>query len=380
MARRRDATGLSLVIGGARTDLTDQAQPMGRGRHCVPHVQRLHLQLLRTQGRTERARLRFQRTDIEVAHATVSGVRLCRAFDGMFAFGLFDTIHRSLLSSRPAGDKPRPTRVDDQLVFCSELKGILGFPGFRRRLNLRAVSAFLSYRHPVEAETYFAGVHSLPPGCQLVVRDGHSSVSRYWELGPLRSANFPKVSSERVAELIALAVKAQVTSDVPVVTFLSGGLDSSILLSEATRATGRPVPAITARFDECGLDESPHARDVARHLGSPLQVIDIESAGYLGHAPHLMAVKDQPLGMHNEVAVMLLAQPPKKLPLCSARRGRRTVERVRATVRSHFTIHASGSVGILGRSGGRCWRIGPGPNRPTDPGSRILPFAIHLFL
>lgn len=241
------------------------------------------------------------------------GVRCLEKLDGMFAFGLFDGRKKKFLLARDRlGIKPLYwARLDGGIVFASELDALVSYPGVSRQLDPKGVSALLSFRHTVTPRTCFAGVQQLLPGHQLVL--GPSSephIEPWWDLpmGGMSRVGGSRLREE-LAESIATSVGRALVADVPVAAFLSGGLDSSIVLREMVLKEGAAeVQTFTAAFDDPGLDESPHAVEVARCFGARNTLVKIDPGSLLNDLRKLIRIKGHPLGMHNEVCVYLLAQ------------------------------------------------------------------------
>lgn len=251
-------------------------------------------------------------SDTEVVlHAWLRwGASCVERFLGMFAFGLYDRrTHTFFLARDRLGVKPLYLcERDGVLLFASEVKALLAYPGVPRTLNLAAVSNFLSYRHVLGTETLFSGLEQLPPAHLLEARGGRITRRRYWEIDLTRQPR-PATGEdrERLKALIGDAVRRRMLSDVPVGAFLSGGLDSSIIVREMARGGG-PVTTFTASFAGEAYDESPYAEVVARQFGTRHHHLRLEPEHYLEHTRDLIRVKDQPLGMHNEVAMYMLAR------------------------------------------------------------------------
>ena len=230
--------------------------------------------------------------------------------EGMFAFGIFDARRRRLLLARDRlGIKPLFwARLPDALIFASELDALVSYPGVPRRFDAEGVSAFLSFRHTVTSRTCFAGVQQMLPGRRLVLESGEVRVERWWRLpdipahrvwGPLRRRQL----SRQVAE----AVRHTLVADVPVAAFLSGGLDSGVVVSAAA-AAAPPPHTFTASFEDRGFDESEVAAEVAAAVGARHTVVPIDPDSLLEHLRDLIRIRGQPLGMHNEVAIFLLGR------------------------------------------------------------------------
>jgi len=263
---------------------------------------RAELQRLGSEFRTD--------SDSEVILAGYErwGKQVVHRLDGMFAFGLFDETSNELLLVRDRlGIKPVFYFVSDRAVyFASELKGVIGHREVPRKLDPHAVSSFLSYRHCLGDRTYFEGVRSLEPGTLLQLKRGAVSIERYWQVDTARVSR-PAPSVQRIEQLLAGAVARQSVADVPMAAFLSGGLDSSILLYEMSRQGIDGLRCITAKSENPAYDEARYARDVAARLGVPWLGADMAVDDLFSSARDQIRIKDQPLGMHNEVAMRMLA-------------------------------------------------------------------------
>ncbi len=232
--------------------------------------------------------------------------------DGMFAFGLFDERDDSLLLARDRlGIKPLYwCLAPEALLFASEPAALLCCPGVEAALNPRAVSALLSFRCPPGAETCFAGINRLLPGELLRLEPGRlPQLSRWWRLPPSRPhRRFGRRRRRELGAALAKAVERTLVADVPVSSFLSGGLDSSVVLAEMATASAAPVTTVTASFADPAYDESPAAARTAAAFGARSRIVPIDPGSLLAHARELIRAKGQPLGMHNEVAVNLVAR------------------------------------------------------------------------
>lgn len=200
------------------------------------------------------------------------GDALVERLRGMFAFALWDARRRRLLLARDRlGVKPLyyavPETGEVELAFASELKSLLEVPGVSRQLDLESLAAYLAYLYVPHPRTAVAGARRLPPGHLLVAEDGYVDVRRYWELDP---AAEEEPDPERLWELIAEAVELRLVADVPLGSFLSGGIDSSSIVAAATESEG-PLDTFTVVFphpEERLYDEREDARAVAAALGA----------------------------------------------------------------------------------------------------------------
>ena len=196
------------------------------------------------------------------------GDRLLEHLRGMFSFALWDARKQRLLAARDhLGQKPffyiaQPNRF----AFGSEIKALLALDPTLRQLNLAALDQYLALRIIAPPLTMFRGVHKLPPGNMLVLERGAQPIVRpYWDL-----QFTPKIetSEERLIdeldERIVESLRLHMVSDVPVGAFLSGGLDSSLLVAMLVKRLGvKDLPTFTIGLPYKQFDEAPHALNVA---------------------------------------------------------------------------------------------------------------------
>ena len=195
---------------------------------------------------------------------------------GMFAFALYDRRRDRLLVARDRlGKKPLIyAEIGGHLVFASEIRGVLAFPGAERRPDLAAIHDYLTFQYVPSPHTAFAGVRKLAPAHLAVAERGRPLVvRRYWSLppaavGPARPD--AEVARELVAQLEA-ATRLRMVADVPLGAFLSGGVDSSAVVATMARLSSRPVKTFTIGFDEAAYDERAYARAVAERYGTEHQ-------------------------------------------------------------------------------------------------------------
>jgi asparagine synthase (glutamine-hydrolysing) len=190
---------------------------------------------------------------------------------GMFAVALWDARTRTLLIGRDrAGIKPLYYgEAGGRLFFGSEAKCVLVNPEVDRSLNVAALDHYLAYQYTPRDQSIFRGMAKLRPGHLLRVKDGRVTIEQYWRLPDTPS--FEGDEQEALTELrrvLSTAVRSHMIADVPLGAFLSGGIDSSIVVALMAEASDRPVKTFSIGFEESGFDELPHARRVAAHLGT----------------------------------------------------------------------------------------------------------------
>ncbi|MGL4463886.1 MAG: asparagine synthase (glutamine-hydrolyzing), partial [Planctomycetia bacterium] len=163
---------------------------------------------------------------------------------GMFAFAVWDAPRRRLFLARDRfGQKPLVYRCDaDGLRFASELKALLVEPGFPRDVDPAALDEYLCYQYVPAPKTIFAAARKLPPGCFALYEDGRLTIERYWE--PPFAVEEPrpeKVELDDLRTVLTEATRLQMMSDVPLGAFLSGGIDSTIVVGLMQKLSDRPV-------------------------------------------------------------------------------------------------------------------------------------------
>jgi asparagine synthase (glutamine-hydrolysing) len=192
---------------------------------------------------------------------------------GMFGIALWDARTRTLLLARDrAGIKPLYfAEGAGRLFFGSEAKCVLANPEVDRRLDAAALDHYLAYQYTPRDGSIFRGVRKLRPGHYLKAASGTVTTAQYWQLPTDRTGTFRGDERDALAELrtvLADAVRSHMIADVPLGAFLSGGIDSSIVVALMAQASDRPVKTFSIGFEEAEFDELPHARRVAQHLGT----------------------------------------------------------------------------------------------------------------
>jgi asparagine synthase (glutamine-hydrolysing) len=202
------------------------------------------------------------------------GTRVVERLAGMFAFALFDRrAHRLFLARDRLGKKPLYLRREEgRILFGSELKAILADASVPRRVSPRALVEYLTLRYVPCPRTPLEGIEKLPPAHWLLAeRGGRVTTGRYWDVSfaaPLRQDR--RLWVEDVLAELDRAVRARLVSERPLGAFLSGGVDSSAIVTSMTRVSSESVQACAVGFAEQEFDERPFAREVARHAGVEL--------------------------------------------------------------------------------------------------------------
>jgi len=199
-----------------------------------------------------------------------------RRFIGMFAFALWDSGTRKLTLVRDRlGIKPiYIARLPGMLLFASELKAFLAYPEFPREVDRSAIQYFLEFQYVPGPHSIYRNVEKVLPGHIVELgQQGEFTDRLYWDLfdhwgkagGRKRTEG---ECEEELSDLLDSSIRYRMISDVPLGAFLSGGIDSSLVVALMRKAASGPVKTFSIGFRESGYDESPHARAVAAHLGT----------------------------------------------------------------------------------------------------------------
>jgi asparagine synthase (glutamine-hydrolysing) len=184
---------------------------------------------------------------------------------------LFDARKNRLVLARDRlGKKPLYyTLRDGKLYFASELKSLLQAPGLERRINPGAIDLYLTYQYIPHPESIYQGIYKLPPGHYAVYQDGKLTVEPFWKIDwtTEKTISWPD-ASQRLRELLTDSIRLRLRSDVPVGAFLSGGIDSSLVVAIAQSILDQPIHTFSIGFSEADFDETHYAQMVADHVGT----------------------------------------------------------------------------------------------------------------
>jgi asparagine synthase (glutamine-hydrolysing) len=232
--------------------------------------------------------------------------------NGMFAAAIWDEQRRMLLLLRDRlGVKPLYYAVapSGELLFASEPKSILAYPGFPRRVSWQGIASYLEFRYAVGNLSMYEGIQQLLPGHMLEARDGKIVLRSYWDV-PLPMCEEEKDEREylqEVHEILESAVALRMIADVPICSFLSGGLDSSIVAGLMTKQSSSPIMTYSVGFPRPGMNEFAQAKTVASWFGTDHTEVALTEDEYLKANQTLVRIKDSPLAVPNEVAIYIMS-------------------------------------------------------------------------
>jgi asparagine synthase (glutamine-hydrolysing) len=230
---------------------------------------------------------------------------------GMFAFAIWDDREKVLMLARDrVGIKPLYYWSSPKsLVFASEVKAILADPEVNADVDLTMIDRFLSFYFVPGEETLFKGIRKLAPGNYLIVRNSKVETRRYWDLNFSETPISLREAEARTLELLDEVVRLHMISDVPVGFLLSGGVDSTALLSLAGGKTAFPLSSYTLGFSENVLaDERPYARLAAKRYGSTHHEMTISSREFVDFMPSYVWHMEEPVCEPQAVALYYVSK------------------------------------------------------------------------
>jgi asparagine synthase (glutamine-hydrolysing) len=261
-------------------------------------------------------------SDTEVLLAAVDQWGVIGALErsrGMLAFGLWDEAEHVLWLARDRfGEKPLYyADFGRVLVFGSELKALRRHSAWNTDIDRDVLGLFLRRGFVPAPHTIFERVRKVRPGCALriCVDGGRLRVEEreYWRPSMLAEASAPgeRLDEHSLVEQVHAAledsIRLQMVADVPVGAFLSGGIDSSLVVALMQRASTQPVRTFSIGFDEEGYNEAPYARRVAGHLGTRHTELIVSSRDALDVIPRLPQMYDEPFGDSSQIPTFLVS-------------------------------------------------------------------------
>ena len=271
----RDVTGVVPGVGlGFRRlsiiDLVGGHQPMTNEDGSVVMVfngEIYNYQELRRRLEGSGHRLRTESDSETIIHLYEDlGIECFQELNGMFAVAIWDANRRQLVLARDRlGKKPLFYQATvDQILFGSELKALAANPAFRSEVSPGAIDQFLTYQYVPHPDTIYKHARKVPPGHVVTIKDRTLKVSKYWRIDlHLESDCTESHAAGQLSELLRDSVRLRLRSDVPLGAFLSGGVDSSLIVALAQSQLDRPLHSFSIGFSESDFDETAYARQVA---------------------------------------------------------------------------------------------------------------------
>jgi asparagine synthase (glutamine-hydrolysing) len=248
------------------------------------------------------------------------GENVSMHLNGMFAFAVWDRKKKKLTVSRDRiGEKPLYYGfIEDRFVFASELKAIQVLMTQDHRISKESVTSFFSYKFIPAPMTIYEDIYKLSPGCNLTIgMDKKIDVSAYWNPADSFLNSNPNVLTYEeykylVRESVVRAVKRQMISDVPMGTFLSGGIDSSIITAVMAQNSNTPVRTFTIGFKNKAYDESAKAKVISDMYATDHTSVELDYSHVAGDLGHILAGYDEPFADSSSVPTYYVSKLASK--------------------------------------------------------------------
>ncbi len=323
-----------IALGHSRLSILDVSeaghQPMMSrcGRYVITFNGEIynHIQLRKDLGRAGVSALWKGHSDTETLLAAIALWGIKKAIQnsvGMFALALWDLKDKTLTLARDRmGEKPVYYGWQgNTFLFGSELKALKVHPEFQNTINRESICLLLRHNAISSPYSIYQGIHKLPPGSILTLNHGSKEVGveSYWGMkGVVETAlsnPFKGTDGQALSELESIlsnSISDQMTSDVPLGAFLSGGIDSSTIVALMQSQSVNRIKTFTIGFNEKGYDEARHAKDVARHLGTEHTELYVTSSQAMDVIPRLPAMFDEPFADSSQIPTYLVSKLAKQ--------------------------------------------------------------------
>jgi len=245
------------------------------------------------------------------------GERCVEYFRGMFAFAIWDSRNERLFLARDRfGKKPLfLCETNGVLVFASEIKSILEFPGINAIVDTTAVWDYFAYRYVPAPATLFRGIRKLMPGCYA-----------FWEKGILTEKCYYHPPDREVfvdtplpddpigvfLDKLDEAVRIRMIADVPFGAFLSGGIDSSAVVGLMSRHSVQPIKTFSVGFSESGYSELGYAKTIAEQFKTDHHELVVSQEHLMQHLPALVRLRDAPVAEPSDIPIYLLSKEARR--------------------------------------------------------------------
>lgn len=228
------------------------------------------------------------------------GTDCLHKFNGMFSFGIYDDVRKRIFIARDRlGKKPLyywHDTANGKFAFASEIKALIKNKHISREIDIDAVNHYLAFGYIPRELCIFKAIRKLPPGHAMIydVSAGEIDIWKYWDVPFLKKQIFSEDELlEKLEILLMDAVKIRMISDVPIGAFLSGGLDSSLIVAMMSRVSDKQVKTFSIGFEDKAYNELPYARIVADYFGTDHQEIIVKPDTF-SILPDLVSQFDEP--------------------------------------------------------------------------------------
>ena len=256
------------------------------------------------------------RSDTEViVHAYEQyGLKFVEYLDGMFALAIWDEPNKRLVLARDRfGKKPLFYSLNEQrLSFASEAKTLIETGQIYGKVDQLALASYLTYGYVTAPMSIFDGISKLPPANVLVFDNSGLQIQQYWAVNTtIDNSITPQEAADETRRLADKAIASRLISDVPLGFFLSGGLDSSIIVGSAAVSTGATLKTFSIGFEEDSFSELPYARSVAERFNTEHEEF-IVTANILDDLETIIRFADEPFADSSMIPMYYLAKQTRQ--------------------------------------------------------------------
>ena len=242
--------------------------------------------------------------------------RCVEYLNGMFAIAIWDKRNKKLFLARDRiGIKPLYYgEIRGAFLFGSEIKSILEYPGFPRELNYEILGAYLSLSYTPSPYSMFKHIHKLPPAHILIVKNRSFHLHRYWRIyggqSKMATPSIKKTHIIEIEERLTKSVKNHLISDVPIGAFLSGGVDSSTIVSLMSRSINNPIHVFTMDFEGGGnkYSEIDYAIKVGKHCNAEHNIRKVQYTDLINLIQKLAWHFDEPFADSSMIPTFLISK------------------------------------------------------------------------
>ena len=265
-------------------------------------------------------------SDTETILKSIELLGIKRTFNslvGMFSIAIWDKNQKTLILARDRiGEKPLYYGWQgDSFLFSSELKSIKKHPNFKNKIDLSALSLYFKHNYVPSPYSIYKGINKLTPGTFITInlKTSREKIENFWNFNNVvnKKLNFKdsKSSDEVINKLELLitdSIKSQLISDVPLGAFLSGGIDSSLIVSLMQSISSQPIKTFTIGFKDDNFNEAKYAKKIAKHLGTDHNELYVTSKDALNVIPYLHKIYDEPFADSSQIPTYLVSKLAKK--------------------------------------------------------------------
>lgn len=244
------------------------------------------------------------------------GEKCLQHFNGMFAFAIYDRSKDQIFLARDRlGIRPLYYYSGSRtLVFASEIKALLKHPSVPRRVNHSALYQYVQFRYVQNPETIFEGIRKLEPGHFMVIRDSQVTITKYWDIESFdkRPGADLQESMQMLDQAMENSVKLRMISDVPFGAYLSGGIDSSLIVALMSQNSSYPVKTFSVGFNESQYSELPYAQQIARLFKTDHHELVISHKDVIDNIYPAVWFRDAPVSESSDIPILALSREAKK--------------------------------------------------------------------